>query len=103
MANTLSEFFEREWSAIGAAKTKSIPVEKVRRNCTQDSNRFARKQLETFSRMNVLLRNPTCDALSPNEFINQHIHTCQMKRSHEQQKMEQMERTLCGALVKVAC
>lgn len=101
MANTLSEFFEKEWSAVSAGRVKSGEQKPKKQLQPLNTNRFANKKIESFSRICCLLQNEQTDVYSQNEQINLHIKECQRKRSLENADVNEREKRLCGIVIKV--
>lgn len=104
MANTLSEFFEKELAGNGSAPTgtKPKPVKQVV-TATRQGKQFVSKKREAFERINQLVRSDSCDLFCQNEFVNQYIANCQLQRKREKQQMEAIEKELCGIVIKVWC
>lgn len=107
MANTLSEFFEKELAGNQAVfgnpsklKASSLPSNQNGIHFRK-RKRFADNTLETYKRIITLEGSENCDLLSQNETVNLFIKECQDQRKRERERIHQKEVELCGIVIKV--
>lgn len=107
MANTLSEFFEKELSGnqtvFGTPSKSKAGSSLSNQNGIQfrKRKRFADNTLETYRRITTLGRSECCDLVCQNETVNHFIKECQVQRKQERERMQQKEVESCGIVIKV--
>ena len=101
MANTLSDFFEKELHSIHSSSKQLAEKSSSKFTRHYKEKKFVNKQLEIHHTMVSLLQNPCCDTGCYDAVINKHIEDCQIQRKRERERIEAMEKDYCGILVKV--
>lgn len=107
MANTLSEFFEKELAGnqtvFGTPSKSKASSSLSNQNGIQfrKKKRFADNILETYRRITTLGRSESCDLVCQNETVNLFIKECQVQRKRERERMQQKEVESCGIVIKV--